>query len=311
VSGKQGGLAQKLLVGGYDISGNAQALDTVHGGPALGDFTTIDQVAHAREGLQRDGGASVATLMDPALAHPVLAALPTADEQVMYMLNPLAVGSPVACCIAKQIDYDQNRAANGMLTQKTQFDSNAFGLEWCVALTAGVRSDTGAANGASLDQGGGFSAPAVPATTVPVTNTSPLPATVVVTGGTVTSVAVNGVSVGTGDGTYTVPSGQAIALTYSAAPTWTWTLQTAFGAQAYLQVTQVTGTSVTVTVQHSPDNSTWSTLAAFAAVSAAPATQRLAASGTVGRYLRAISTGTFSAASFAVSVAVNPVAVSF
>lgn len=311
MSGKQGGLQQKLLVGGYDLSGNAQALDGVHGGPATGDVTTIDQAAHSRLGLQRDGGASVATLMDPALAHPVLAALPTADEQAMYMLNPLAVGSPVAACIAKQIDYDQNRAANGMLTQKTQFDSNAYGLEWCTALTAGVRSDSTATNGTALDQGGGFTTPAVPLTTVPVTNTSPVPATVVVTGGTVTNVAVNGVTAGAGDGTYTVPSGQTIAVTYSAAPTWAWTLQTAFGAQAYLQVTQVTGTSVTVTVQHSPDNSTWSTLAVFTAVTAAPATQRLTASGTVGRYLRAITTGTFSAASFAVAVAVNPVAASF
>jgi hypothetical protein len=308
---KQGGLQQKLLVGGYDLSGNVQALDGVHGGPALGDFTTIDQAAHARQGLQRDGGMSVATLMDPALAHPVLAALPTADEQGMYMLNPLAVGSPAACCIAKQIDYEQSRAANGMLTQKTQFDSNGYGLEWCVALTAGVRSDTTATNGTSLDQGGGFTTPSVPASGTPVTNTSPLPATVVVSGGTVSNVVVNGVSVGTGDGTYTVPSGQVVTLTYSAAPTWTWTLQTVFGAQAYLQVTQVTGTSVTVTVQHSPDNSTWSTLAAFTAVTAAPATQRLTASGTVGRYLRAITTGTFSAASFGVAVNVNPVAVSF
>lgn len=308
---KQGGLQQKLLVGGYDLSGNVQALDGVHGGPALGDVTTIDQAAHARLGLQRDGGGSVATLMDPALAHPVLAALPVTDEQVMYLLNPLAVGSPAACCIAKQIDYDQNRAANGMLTQKTAFDSNGFGLEWGVALTAGVRSDTTATNGTALDQGGGFTTPAVPLTTVPVTNTSPLPATVVVTGGTVTGVAVNGVSVGSGDGTYTVPSGQAITLTYSAAPTWTWTLQTAFGAQSYLQVTQVTGTSVTVTVQHSPDNSTWSTLTAFTAVTAAPATQRLTAGGTVGRYLRAITTGTFSAASFAVAVNVNQTATAF
>lgn len=308
---KQGGLGQRLLVGGYDLSGNVQALDGVHGGPALGDFTDITQSAHARQGLQRDGGGSVATLMDPALAHPVLAALPVTDEQVMYLLNPLAVGSPAACCIAKQIDYDQARAANGMLTQKTAFDSNGFGLEWGVALTVGVRSDTTATNGTALDQGGGFTTPAVPLTTVPVTNMSPLPATVVVTGGTVTGVAVNGVSVGSGDGTYTVPSGQAITLTYSAAPTWTWTLQTAFGAQAYLQVTQVTGTSVTVTVQHSADNSTWTTLTAFTAVTAAPATQRLTASGTVGRYLRAISAGTFSAASFGVAVNVNPVAVSF
>jgi len=313
--GKQNGLAQKLLVGGYDLSGSVQALDNMHGGPALGDVTTIDQSAHSRLGLQRDGGGSIATLMDPQLAHPVLAALPTADEQVMWMINPLAVGSPVAMSIAKQIDYDQNRAANGMLTQKTEFQSNGFGLEWGVALTPGLRTDTGAANGTTLDQGGGFVTPAVPASNVTATNTSPLPATVVVSGGTVSNVKVNGVSVGTGDGTYTVPSGATIAITYSAAPTWTWTLQTAFGAQAYLQVTQITGTSVTVAVQDSADGASWANVTglSFTAVTAAPNTQRLATAGnaTIRRYLRVITTGTFNPASFACAINVNPVATAF
>lgn len=308
---KQSGISQRFLLGGYDISGDVQALESVSGGPATGDFTDITQSAHARLGLQRDGSFSAATLMDPALAHPVLASLPTADTQAMWLVNPLAVGSPALCCTAKQVDYDQARAANGMLTQKVKVESNGFGVEWGTALTAGVRADTGAANGTSLDQGGGFTTPAVPGSGTPAANTSPLPATVVISGGAVTNVVVNGVSVGTGDGTYTVPSGQAVTLTYSSAPTWTWTLQTLFGAQGYLQVTKFAGTSVTVTLQHSPDNATWSTLIAFTAVTAAPAFQRLAATGTVGRYLRAISTGTFSAASFGCAVNVNPAATSF
>jgi hypothetical protein len=308
---KQSGLAQQLLVGGYVIGGNVQAVDNVHGGPALGDVTDITQSAHSRLGLLRDGGGGITTLMDPANAHPVLAALPVADVQLMWLLNPLAIGSPAVCAIAKQVDYAPARAADGMLTQKTQFDSSGFGLEWGVQLTPGVRTDTTATNGTSLDQGAGFATPSVPASGTPVTNTSPIAASVTVSGGTVSNVAVNGVSVGTGDGTYTVPSGQAITLTYSAAPTWAWTLQTAFGAQSYLQVTGFTGTSVTVTVQHSPDNSTWSTLTAFTAVTAAPATQRLAATGTVGRYLQVITAGTFSLASFAVMVNCNQVATAF
>ena len=309
---KQSGIAQRLLVGGYDISGDVQALESMTGGPALGDFTTIDQVAHVRQGLLRDGSGTIATLMDPALAHPVLASLPTADTQLMWLVNPLAVGSPSVCCAAKQLDYDVTRAANGMLTMKTKFESDGFGIEMNgLALTAGVRSDTTATNGASYDQGQGFTTPLVPASGTPVTNTSPLPASVVVAGGTVTGVSVNGVSVGSGDGTYTVPSGQAVTLTYSVAPTWTWTLQTVFGAQAYAQVTAFTGTSVTVTVQHSPDNATWSTLVAFAAVTAAPAFQRVAATGTVGRYLRVITTGTFTAASFGCAVMVNPASTAF
>lgn len=309
---KVGGLAQRLLVGGYDISGNVQALESMSGGPALGDFTTIDQSAHARQGLQRDGSGSIATLMDPALAHPVLASLPRADTQLMWLINPLGVGSPAVCCVAKQVDYDVNRAANGMLTMKTKFESDVFGIEMNgLALTNGVRSDTGATNGTSFDQGGGFATPSVPASTTPVTNTSPVPATVVVSGGTGTQVTINGVNQGTFDGTYTVPAGQSITLTYSVAPTWTWTLQTVFGAQGYLQVTAFSGTSVTVTIQHSADNSSWSTLIAFTAVTAAPNFQRVAVSGTVSRYLRAISTGTFSAASFATAAMANVTATAF
>lgn len=84
----------------------------------------------------------------------------------------------------------------------------------------------------------------------------------------------------------------------------------AFGAQAYLQVTGFAGTSVTVTVEHSADNSTWSTLLAFTAVTAAPNGQRVAVANTttVDRYLRVSTSGTFSSVTLAVALARNPVA---
>jgi hypothetical protein len=66
------------------------------------------------------------------------------------------------------------------------------------------------------------SQPAVPASTTPIQNPNPFPARVVISAGTVTAVAVNGVTVGTGDGTYIVPTGGSIAVTYSVAPTWVW-----------------------------------------------------------------------------------------
>lgn len=65
--------------------------------------------------------------------------------------------------------------------------------------------------------------PAVPASGTPLTNTFfSVNAAVTITGGSVSSVVVNGVSVGSGPGTYTVGAGQAIKLTYSSAPSWTW-----------------------------------------------------------------------------------------
>ena len=64
--------------------------------------------------------------------------------------------------------------------------------------------------------------PAVPLTTVTAPNTSIGPVSVTITGGTLTAVKVNTVQVGTTAGTYTVPVGGTISITYSAAPTWAW-----------------------------------------------------------------------------------------
>jgi hypothetical protein len=64
--------------------------------------------------------------------------------------------------------------------------------------------------------------PSVPATTVAVQNPNTYPVTVVITGGTMTAVVVNSVTVGAGAGTYIVPAAGAISMTYSAAPTWAW-----------------------------------------------------------------------------------------
>jgi hypothetical protein len=305
---KQNGLGARLLVGGYDISGDIQALDQINGTVGLLPGTDITQSAQARIVGQRDGSMGFTCFMDTANAHPVLSALPTADTLMQFWTPPMALGSPVASLVARQVNYDPTRGTDGSLMMKTEGQGDGFGLEWGIALTAGLRTDTAATNGTSLDQGAGFITPAVPASGTPVTNTSPIAATVVVSGGTVSNVVVNGISVGAGDGTYTVPSGQAITLTYSAAPTWTWTLQTAYGAQCYLQVTGFTGTSVTATVQQAPDNATWTTLAAFTAVTAAPAWQRVPVTGTVARYLRVITTGTFSSATFAVMADVNQAA---
>ena len=64
--------------------------------------------------------------------------------------------------------------------------------------------------------------PSVPASTVAVQNNNPAPVTVVITGGTMTAVIINGITAGTGAGTYTVPPAGAISMTYSVAPTWAW-----------------------------------------------------------------------------------------
>lgn len=63
------------------------------------------------------------------------------------------------------------------------------------------------------------------------------------------------------------------------------------GLAAYLQVTAKSGSpTLTAKVQHSTDGSTWADLATFSAVTAANVAERIATTGTVNRYLRALWT---------------------
>lgn len=85
-----------------------------------------------------------------------------------------------------------------------------------------------------------------------------------------------------------------------------------FGIQAYLHVFAFTGTSATITVQSSSDNGVgdaWASLTggAFTVVSAAPTKERIATARNLAteRYLRVITTGTFSNLVFAVAATIN------
>lgn len=87
-----------------------------------------------------------------------------------------------------------------------------------------------------------------------------------------------------------------------------------FGGQAYLQVFSLTGTSVTVAIEDSANNSAFSSVAGFAFVAAsAKGAQRiqLGSTATLRRYLRVVTTGTFTSAIFQVTIVKNEAAVSF
>jgi len=69
---------------------------------------------------------------------------------------------------------------------------------------------------------GALGPPTVPATTVAYTNAYGVDASVFVTGGTVTVVAIGGTATGLVAGAFRVPAGGTITLTYTVAPTWKW-----------------------------------------------------------------------------------------
>jgi hypothetical protein len=69
-----------------------------------------------------------------------------------------------------------------------------------------------------------ISSPAVPASTVAQLNDTGQFVNVALTGFTLTSVVVNGTQVGTTNANYALPPGGSIAVTYTVAGTWAWTV---------------------------------------------------------------------------------------
>lgn len=242
---KQSGLGQRFFVGGYDLSGDTGSASAIRGGPAPSEITGIDKSAIERVGLLRDGAIEWSSWFNPANAHVVLSALPTADVHLAW-LTGTTQGDAAFALTAKQIDYSPQRAQDGSMTIGVVGQSTPNGGEWGQTLTAGLRTDT--------------------------TATSPA----------------------TGLDT---------------------TASASFGGQAYLQVTAFTGTSATISIQDSADNSSFAAVSgfAFAAVTSAPASERLqlGATATLRRYLRVITTGTFTNLSFIVVVNKNTVTTVF
>lgn len=152
---KSSGLGDRFYLGGTSLSGDVRDLK-IASPQAVLDVTDITQSANSRLGGLRDGSMAATVYWDPVTAHPVLSALPTADVICTY-LRGVSLGGPAACIVAKQLNYDGTRAADGSYTFTFDAQANAFGLEWGTALTSGVRTDAAATNGSSVDTGGSLS----------------------------------------------------------------------------------------------------------------------------------------------------------
>lgn len=151
---KQSGLGDNLYYAGVNVSGDITSLGRIGGGPAPWQVTGIDKSAVERIGLQRDGGIEAVAYFNPDVGgtHDTLSALPRTDQIVTYCRGT-TLGKPAACLVGKQINYDATRGDDGSLTFAVQALANGFGLEWGRNLTAGVRTDSAATNGSSVDGG--------------------------------------------------------------------------------------------------------------------------------------------------------------
>lgn len=150
--GKESGLAQACYIAGRDVSGDTKQF-AIQGGPALLSATNIRQSANARVGGLISAGFSYTTHFDPAGASYLLSSpLPTVDE-VITMAHRETLGAPAMSMVAKQINYAPTRSDDGDLLFAVEAQSNQCGADWGVLATPGMRIDTAATNGASIDHG--------------------------------------------------------------------------------------------------------------------------------------------------------------
>ena len=151
---KQTGLACALYTGGYDVGGDTQSF-VIHGGPAAIDTTDITQSAFDRLGGLRTAEMNWVSYFDTAAgaSHAALSPLPTADVISTALISPIAIGCPAVSQVSKQLSYDGTRANAGEFTFAVPEQSDGYGQEWGVALTAGEAHRHRATNGTSYDFG--------------------------------------------------------------------------------------------------------------------------------------------------------------
>ena len=152
---KQAALSEKLLIDGYDLSGDIGALTRIGSNSAVLDVTAINKAAMERILAHTDGALEFMAFFNDATAqeHVVLKAKGSGANRVATWLHGAAIGNVGAAIVAKQINYDPTRGQDGSLTEAIQLLAAAYGLDFATQLTAGLRTDTAATAGNSLNKG--------------------------------------------------------------------------------------------------------------------------------------------------------------
>lgn len=135
---KSTGLGQNFYLGGHDLSGDVGSLENVSTPMTTLDATGIDKSAMERIAGTHSGEISFSTYFNDAALqeHIALKGLPTTDVLASYTMGT-ALGDTSAHIVAKQINYDWTRGADGSLMGTVQLLSNSVGLEWGELVTAG------------------------------------------------------------------------------------------------------------------------------------------------------------------------------
>lgn len=155
---KSAGLGHKLMIDGYDVSGDIMAVNSLSTPMGTMQVNGIDQLAMARIGTLHDLTGEFGCYWNPSSGgagtalHEVLKGLPLTDRYVTYLAGQ-TLGAPALSGPCKQINYDWTRGQDGSMAGTTSVSGNGFGGSWGVNLTAGKRTETVAGNGPSVDLG--------------------------------------------------------------------------------------------------------------------------------------------------------------
>lgn len=149
---KTEGLGSNFYINQFNVSGDIAAVDSINATIGTIDTTGIDKYAFERVAGLNQGQMDFTTHFNTAAgaSFAALSTIPTTDVQVSYF-HKTALGNAACSMIAKQLNHDGTRAADGGQNFAVSSVSNGYGLEWGRQLTAGVRTDTAATNGTAID----------------------------------------------------------------------------------------------------------------------------------------------------------------
>ena len=156
---KQSGLGDNFYIGGYNISGDVGSLGSISCPLSPLEDTGIDKLAMERLGGLRSGHIEFSAFFNTSAGqeHAALKTLPTASTIATYFRGT-TVGDPAFALQGKQLNYDPVRGADGSLVENVTVESDQYGGEWGIMLTAGVRSLSGTSgSGTSVDTGASLS----------------------------------------------------------------------------------------------------------------------------------------------------------
>jgi hypothetical protein len=309
---KQSGLGDNLYYNGFDVSGSVLSVDKISGGPALLDVTPLTKFANARIGGKRDGSMSFTSWLETILTVNTPGVPASGTPQANILNQPVQVtvtggtGTNVAINGVLQGTFNATYTvpALGTITltytvaptwnwfslgvahqafspllradsQAMYFRGTALGVPACCCVAKQDNYDP------TRDNAGGINAKI--------------------------DIEANGFGI---EWARTLTPGLRTDNGPVTGAFFDLGAASAFGCQAYLQLIELVGTNVDVTITHATTSGgTYTTLVDFASQTAIGGYRVATANNVaVNEFVKVVTAGTFTQAVFAVAFVQNPIA---